>query len=83
MIGFDSFTIRQEHVQELPWRDMIISSILGAASMIEAECAVCHTPLGTILEDRNHHATLNDEEIGDAVIHYCRDHCPACNHRSG
>ena len=78
-IGYDSFTIKQEHVQETPWRDMVVASILTAASMVDAECCVCGEPLGPIIEDRNHHAGLNDEEIGDEVKHYCRKHCPACN----
>lgn len=79
MIGFDSFTVKQEHVAENSWRTIMVLSILTTACAAEAECAVCHTPLGPVMIDNNHHATINDEEIGDDVVHYCEKHCPACN----
>lgn len=77
-IGFDSYTVKQEHVQEEPWRPLQILTVLKVAAETEAECSVCHVALGPLLFDKNHHCSLNDGEVGDQVIHYCAEHCPNC-----
>lgn len=79
MIGYDSYSVKQEHVQENPWRPLIVLSVLEAACQQYADCEVCHEPLGPLTEDKNHHASLNDGVVGDRVLHYCAAHCPACN----
>ena len=77
-IGFDSFTIKQQHVVETVHWDELQAMVLLPASMEVAECAVCKVVLGPLFADKNHHCCFDDLEVGDVYHHYCGAHCPAC-----
>jgi len=80
MIGFDSEEIKTEHYNESPLRFMIVHELLEEACHQNANCAVCQVELGPLEVDDNHHCSI-PSEIGDQIVHYCAEHCPACKRR--